>query len=428
MTAIAFGARTRSFMRIVFFGALFFLFAGSSQAVELTYWTSSNPEEIELGRSLVKQWNQLHPDVQVQMQPIPATQSSEEVLLAAIVSKTTPDVCSNILPAIMGRFTKSNAVLALDAFPDHEKEIIGRTGKNLTDLFRSRDGKLYQVPWKSNPVMLVYNTAIFRALGLKPPRTYSEFAKVAEAIAADKKNPGRWAMSVSIKTTWWQRLFDFYPFYAAATGGRTLLENDKAVFDGAGGVAAMTFFSDGFRKRYFPMLGFSGNIFLEGRVAMDVAGPWVIKYYHRLKPDFEFDFAPIPVPDSYTGPAYTYGDPKNIVIFSTTKYPKQSWEFVKFLISKEADLKLLQLTNQVPLRSGIVADPYYGEFFSKNPLLRKAARQAQYVVPTDESPHLVQILDIISGQFEAAAVYGVITPEKSLKIAAKKVQALYDYW
>lgn len=415
-------------MRSLFFGALFFLFAGSSRGVELTYWTSSNPEEIELGRLLVKQWNRLHPDAQVQMQPIPATQSSEEVLLAAIVSKTTPDVCSNILPAIMGRFTRSKAVLPLDAFPGYEKAVIGRTGKKLADLFRSRDGHLYQVPWKSNPVMLVYNTAIFRALGLKPPKTYSEFAKVAEAIAADKNNPGRWAMSVSIKTTWWQRLFDFYPFYAAASGGRTLLEKDKAVFDGAGGVAAMTFFRDGFRKRYFPLLGFSGNIFLEGRVAMDVAGPWVIKYYHRLDPKFEFDFAPIPVPDNYKGPAYTYGDPKNIVIFSNTKHPEQAWEFVKFLVSKEADLKLLELTNQVPLRRDITDDPFYGGFFAKNPLLRKAARQAEYVVPTDESQHLVQILDIISGQFEAAAVYGVITPEKSLKTAAKKVQALYDYW
>lgn len=415
-------------MRTVFLGALFFLSVVPTYGVELTYWTSSNPEEIELGRSLVGQWNLLHPDVQVKMQPIPATQSSEEVLLAAIVSKTTPDVCSNILPAIMGRFTQSKAVMALDAFPGYEKVIVGRTGKKLADLFRSRDGHIYQVPWKSNPVMLVYNTAIFRALGLKPPRTYSEFAKVAEAIAADKANPGRWAMSVSIKTTWWQRLFDFYPFYAAATGGRTLLEKDKAVFDGAGGIAAMTFFRDGFRKRYFPMLGFSGNIFLEGRVAMDVAGPWVIKYYRRLKPGFEFDFAPIPVPDGHKGPAYTYGDPKNIVMFSTTKHPQQAWEFIKFLVSREADLKLLELTNQIPLRQGIVSDPFYGGFFTRNPLLRKAARQAEYVVPTDESQHLVQILDIISGQFEAAAVYGVITPEKSLKTAAKKVQALYDYW
>ncbi|MFH1618537.1 MAG: extracellular solute-binding protein [bacterium] len=364
----------------------------------------------------------------MKMEPIPATQSNEEVLLAAIVSKTTPDVCSNILPAIMGRLIKSKAVMALERFPGHQKVIAGRTGVRQTESFRSRDGKLYQVPWKCNPVMLAYNTAMFRALGLNPPKTYSDFFNLARILSADRNNPGRWAMSVSIKTMWWQRLFDFYPFYAAATGGLTLLKNDKAVFDNEDGVAVMKFFREGFQKGYFPMLGFSGDIFLEGKTAMSIVGPWVIKYYGRLKPDFKFDLTPIPVPDNHKGPVYTYGDPKNIVIFSTTRHPDEAWEFVKFLISKNADLKLLEMTGQIPMRGNLAEDEYFKDFFRKNPLLRKAARQAAHVVPTDESPHLTQILDIISRQFEASAVYGMIKPEESMKEAAAKVRDIYARW
>lgn len=75
--------------------------ACNCQAIELLYWPSSNTEEIKLAEILVSEWNELHPDIYVKMQPIPATQSSEEVLLSAIVSKTTPDICSNILPAIL---------------------------------------------------------------------------------------------------------------------------------------------------------------------------------------------------------------------------------------------------------------------------------------------------------------------------------------
>ncbi|GAG19340.1 unnamed protein product, partial [marine sediment metagenome] len=261
----------------------------------------------------------------------------------------------------------------------------------------------------SNPVMLVYNTKIFKSLGLKAPRTYSEFMKVAQSIDSDEDGDGildHWAMTVSIKAIWWQRLFDFYPFYAAATGGRTLLENGKAVFNNEGGVTVMRFFREGFKKRYFPMLGFSGDIFLDGKTAMNAVGPWAIKYYQRIRPDFEFDFAPIPVPDGHKGPVYTYGDPKNIVIFATTKHPDESWEFIKFLISRKADLKLLEITNQIPTRRNVANDPYFKGFFRKNPLLRKVAAQADYVVPMDESPHLTQILDIISRQFEASAVYG----------------------
>ncbi|MCK5357640.1 MAG: extracellular solute-binding protein, partial [Elusimicrobiales bacterium] len=127
-------------------------------------------------------------------------------------------------------------------------------------------------------------------------------------------------------------------------------------------------------------------------------------------------------------PIYTYGDPKNIVIFTTTKYPEESWEFIKFMISKKADLKLLEMTNQIPTRANVANDKYFDSFFKKNPLLRTVAKQADFVVPMDDSPHLVQILDIISNQFEAAAVYRVITPEKSLEQASKNVEDIYEYW
>jgi len=346
------------------------LFAACNcQAVELLYWPSSNTEEIKLAEMLVEQWNELHPNIQVKMQPIPATQSSEEILLSAIMSKTTPDICSNILPAIIGKFIESKAIVCLDRFKDSEKVIIDRTGAKLTDMFRSKNGKLYQIPWKSNPVMLAYNKAMFKSLKLNPPKTYSEFMHVAKSINSDENGDGiadHWAMAVSIKTIWYQRLFDFYPFYAAATGGKTLLKNDAPIFNNEEAVNVMKFFGDGFEKKYFPMLGFSGDIFVDGKTAMNIVGPWVIKYYERLNPDFKFDFTPIPVPDNHKGPVYTYGDPKNIVIFSTTKYPEESWEFIKFMISKKADLKLLEMTNQIPTRANVASDPYFDSFFKKN--------------------------------------------------------------
>ena len=40
----------------------------------LTYWPSSNPWEIELATELVDKWNKTHPDIQVLMQPLPASQ------------------------------------------------------------------------------------------------------------------------------------------------------------------------------------------------------------------------------------------------------------------------------------------------------------------------------------------------------------------
>ncbi len=418
-------------MRIALLAALLIRSAGFARAVELTYWPSSNPQEIALAKKLVARWNAENPGVQVRMQPLPATQSSEEVLLSAIVSKTTPDVCSNILPAIMGRLVQAKAVVPVDRFPDGESHVLGRSGRDTTDSFRSRDGRLYQIPWKSNPVMLVYNTGRFKELGLKPPRTYSEFWKVARALTRDTDGDGRvdqWAMLVSIKTIWWQRLFDFYTFYVAASGGRTLLKDGRAAFANEAGAEVLAFFRKGFREGYFPMAGFTGDMFMEGHTAMQTAGPWIVKKYRELKPDLRFAFAPIPVPDGRAGPSYTYGDPKNIVIFSTARHPQEAWRFVKFLTSGEADIELLELTNQMPLRRGLVSDERFAPFFRKNPLLRDVARQIEHVSPMDESRHLVQILDIISSQYEAAAVYGIISPREALARAAGEVRRIHEYW
>src|SRR5262245_32384330 len=61
----------------------------SSSRPELLYWSANNPYEQELAREIVAKWHALHPDKRVHYQPIPEGQSSEEVILAAIVGRTT---------------------------------------------------------------------------------------------------------------------------------------------------------------------------------------------------------------------------------------------------------------------------------------------------------------------------------------------------
>ncbi|MBI2619873.1 MAG: hypothetical protein HYW57_07305, partial [Ignavibacteriales bacterium] len=77
------------------------------EIVHLTYWPAPNPQEVELAALLVNEWNRTHPGIQVQMQPIPVSQSTEEVLLAAIAGGTTPDICSNIWPGALHEYTRA---------------------------------------------------------------------------------------------------------------------------------------------------------------------------------------------------------------------------------------------------------------------------------------------------------------------------------
>lgn len=404
----------------------------SDGVVRLTYWSAPNPQERQLAQRLADAWNEMRPDVQVTVQALPAGQSSEEVLLAAIVAGTTPDLCSNIWPGIVGDFVRSGGVLALDEFPEFDSLASRRTPPELLETFRSPDGRFYQIPWKTNPIMMLYNVGIFREAGLEqPPQTYSEYLAAAQRITADTNGDGqldRWMGYRDIRPIWWQRYFDYYAFYIAASGGKTLFHDGELEIDTAASTQVFGFFRDVYREKYFPVTTFQGNPLAAGRIATEFTGPWSIAWLEEnAPPGLEYDFAPLPVPDGFDDEVYTYGDYKNIVIFANTKHPRQAWEFTQFLVSDEADLMLLEMTRQIPVRQGLLSDSLYGSFFAANPSVRPFAEQALRTRSVDAVPSFQEVLDALAQQFEAAAVYGVVHPATATERAIDRIRVIQEW-
>src|SRR2546425_7467571 len=50
--------------------------------------------------------------------------------------------------------------------------------------------------------------------------------------------------SRDIRPIWWQRLFDFYPFFIGASGGSTLFRNDDVAFENRAAVDVFAFFQE----------------------------------------------------------------------------------------------------------------------------------------------------------------------------------------
>ena len=401
----------------------------NSGQVRLTYWSAANVEEVELARELTARWNAEHPEVQVIHQPIPESRSSEEVLLAAIAAKTTPDLCSVIWPGVVEQFVRARALVRLDTFPDFFAVMTARMDSCILEQYRSLDGGFYQIPWKTNPILIQYNKKIFREAGIdEVPRTYSEFLAAGEKVTRDLDGdgrPDRWMMFVNPDVRWWQRFFDFYTFYIAASGGRTLLRGREVAFGDSAAVAVFRFFREGFERGIFPRSGFQGDAFLMGAIAAQITGPWNIPHVEKYKPPgFEYDFMPIPVPDDYEGPSYTYGDPKNIVIFSTCRNPRAAWAFARYLISKEADRLLLERTNQLPIRKDLLTDPRFADYFRSHPMMARFARQIPYTRGVDLVPELKEVFDAISMEFEATCIYGRKTPEEGVRDAVERCRQI----
>ena len=369
----------------------------------------------------------------MRVQPLPAGRSSEEVLLAAIVAKATPDVSSNVSSALLSRLVRAGGVVRLDNRVATAARLRERTNGAMLASLRLPDGGIYAFPWKTNPEMLMYNVDLFKAAGVEPPRTYSELLSAWHKLARDTDGDGRldrWAMWATLKTTWFERFYDFYPLYLAGSGGRTLVNNGKVVFDNEAAVAALDLLRRGFDEGVLPRSNFAlgHDPFTDGTVAMKIIGPWFVKELDELRiRDLHYDVTPVPAPDG-TDPAnrYAFADLRSIAIFSTTRHPDEAARFVAYLTSPAADRMLIDEASQLPYRRGLAADPRFTVVLARWPTLSTYARYVERSRDLDLDPDVVEIFDLLSEAYEESAIYQTATVSDALKKAAREARNIVN--
>src|SRR5450759_3195848 len=196
--------------------------AGATGAIKI--WYSNNAEEVAWGKAVVTAWNKDHPDQVVTGEEIRAGTSSEEVIGASITAGNTPCLIYNTAPAAVPQFQKAGGLVALDSFPDGASYIAARTGDRASQ-YKSSDGKFYQMPWKTNPVMIFYNKTVFTKAGIatdNPPlKTYADFLATAKTLVA--KGGVQAAIWPAPTSEFYQPWFDFYPLFVAQSGGKALV-------------------------------------------------------------------------------------------------------------------------------------------------------------------------------------------------------------
>jgi multiple sugar transport system substrate-binding protein len=405
---------------------------GATGPITLTYWPAANPPEVKLATLLADHWNREHPDVQVRVQPLPAGRSTEEVLLAAIVARATPDVCSNVSSALLSRLVRANGVVRLDNLAPTAARLAERTSPAMLAPLRLPDGGIYSFPWKTNPEMLLYNVDVLARVGISPPRNHTELLAAFQKLARDTDGDGRldkWAMWASLKTTWFERFYDFYPLYLASSGGRTLVSNGKVQFDNAAAASAIEVLRTGFARNLLPKANFAlgRDPFIDGTVAMKIIGPWFLKELDASKPaGLRYGVAPVPSADGAApGDAYAFADLRSIAIFATTKHVDAAARFVAYLTSPEADRLLIE-ASQLPYRRGLAADERFTAALAQSPALPAYARLVEHTRDIDIDPDIVEIFDIVSEAYEAAAIYAVTPVRKALAKAAAEAKKVLD--
>ena len=405
----------------------------SATPITLTYWPAANPVETRVAMRLTAQWNAENPGVQVKVQPLPAGRSSEEVLLAAIVAKATPDVSSNVSSALLARLVRAKGVVRLDTRVATAARLSERTNHAMLASLRLPDGGIYAFPWKTNPEMLMYNIDLLSAAGVKPPRTHSEFLQALRRLSRDTNGDGRkdkWPFWATLKTTWHERFYDFYPLYLASSGGRTLVEGGKIAFENEAAVAALDVLRRGFADGSLPRSNFAlgRDPFIDGTVAMKIIGPWFLKELNDLKvPGLRYDVTPVPAADGARAQDhFAFADLRNIAIFSTTRHPDEAAQFVAYLTSPAADRLLIEEASQLPYRRGLATDARFSASLKRWLTLPTYATYIERTRDIDIDPDVVEIFDLISEAYEESSIYGTVPVRQALARVAGEARNIVN--
>ncbi|NUP48884.1 MAG: sugar ABC transporter substrate-binding protein [Catenulispora sp.] len=392
---------------------------GKAKSGPIKIWYSNNAQEVSWGKATVAAWNQAHPDQQVTGEEIPAGTSSEEVITAAIAAGNAPCLVFNGSPSAVSGWVKQGGLVPLNDFADGASYTEARSGASVAAEYKSSDGKYYQLPWKSNPVMIFYNKDMFKAAGLDPDHpalsTYSDFLDAAQKLTAS--GGAQYAIAPAPTNEFFQNWFDFYPLYIAESGGKALVENNKATFDDAAGKAVADFWAQIYAKNLAPKEKYNGDAFADKKAAMAIVGPWAISVYGS-----KVNWGAVPVPTS-TGMSadqiHTFADSKTVSLFSACKNRQTAWDYLKFATSQDNDGALLTTTGQMPLRTDLPT--VYASYFSAHPEYTLFAQQAARTVDVPNVANGVTMWQDFRNGYLKSVVFGQQSTADWLHAAAGTV-------
>ena len=395
--------------------------ASSSGKGAIRIWYSNNADEVKWGTGVVAAWNQSHASEQVSGEQIPAGKSSEEVIGAAITAGTTPCLIFNTAPAAVPQFQKQGGLVSLSSFSDGNSFIEGRTGNGASQ-YKSTDGSYYQMPWKSNPVMIFYNKDLFKKAGLdstNPPlKTYDQFLSTAQTLIT--KAVAKAAIWPAPTSEFYQPWFDFYPLFIAQTKGKQLVEKGEPQFNSADGLAVANFWKQLYTKGLAPKEAAQGDPFATGQAAMAIVGPWAIAVYGGK---VNWGVAPVPTMDGMDPSSiHTFSDEKSIGMYASCKNRGTAWDFLKFSTSAAQDGQLLNLSGQMPLRQGLATQ--YAPYFAKNPEYSTFAAEAAHTVEVPNVANSIEIWQAFRDAWSKSVIFGKQDPNEALSGAAAKINQL----
>ncbi|MEB3295473.1 MAG: ABC transporter substrate-binding protein [Synechococcales bacterium] len=402
----------------------------ADQALHLTLWHGVNPPpNRDVLDRLVAQFNQTHPGIVVE--PLYVGQADQQLpkILAAIVGNAAPDMLW-YAPMLTGQLVELEALRSLDdwlpTIPENEQiEPALRSSMEL-------EGKTWSIPFDTNNVGIFYRPSLFKAAGIDAfPTTWAELRAVAKRLTRDRDGDGKidqQGMLLPLGKGEWT-VFTWLPFFWSSGGdlqpanpatqptARPIVLNQPAA------AQALTLWQqllqDGSAILSQPERGYDLTGFIQGKVAMQLSGPWTLAELNQSG----VDYAVMPIPQDQQ-PATVIGGENLFLFKSNPAREAAALQFAQTVLSQDFQTAWATQTGYLPVNIRSQENPTYQAFLSQQPALSTFLTQAKQGRSRPIAPGYNRLSDTLGRAIETVLL-NQTTPNQALQTAQTRIKLLF---
>lgn len=289
----------------------------------------------------------------------------------------------------------------------------------------SASGRIYAAPLFAVAGFTFYRTDLFEAAGLdpkKPPKTWDELLKYAQALTIDKNKDGV-PEQYGFGFSGVPYACDFYEFLWQA-GGDILDKKGQVIVNDKAGVEALQFLAD-LRNKYRVVppgvVTYAPEdlrrMFESGQLAMMRNWPYVWAVSEAKDSPIRGKVAMVPNPGHVLSTATTFGA-WGVGIPVNSQKKELALRFVEYLTSYESQKLLFLQGGEMPTLKAVYQDP---EVLKTQPMARM---MLSALLQAKNRPMVVKSREVMAAVERAweAAILQVKTPKQALDDAAGEIK------
>lgn len=383
-----------------------------AEVLKVDFWSAPNQAQYDYWLAKANAFNETKTEVngkvvEVEVQQMPESPSSEAGIQTAISTSTVPAASENINTGFAAVLAESGVVYDIQDEAWFQDIVKNRAMESAIEGW-AIDGKQYVIPLYINPMAFQWNVKALNALGFdNPPKTQAEYEAVIAAFAAERD--GKMA-ELGVTHTfyrpaliradqWWERWYDFQMVYQSYNGGGSWVEGNTLALNKDAVVKAFEFIGD------------LGNTIMTGElttiwtadevpILFSINAPWEISQLKEAGKEYGVDYVYGPtIVENEGDTAYSYADSKGLVFYKHDSISQDEHDgavaFVSWVYNAEnsaqADLEWLNATNMMPVRGDFAENEAFAPVIEELPALKGLADYIPNAIPSMSHSKMTEI-------------------------------------